>query len=72
VPYYLWGVQASCPFHASLTGDIILMTGYNYLTNPNNNLSYGLQLIWQPESSMTLKQNLYFGPDQSETAVAYW
>jgi hypothetical protein len=72
VPYYLWGVQASYPLSDRLIGDLILMTGYNYLANPNENISYGVQLIWQPQSAWTAKQNIYFGPDQAETGISCW
>jgi len=72
VPYYLWGVQAAYPFNDQLAGELILLTGYNYLTDPNNKLSYGLQIVWQPASPLTVKQNLYFGPDQAETDIDYW
>jgi hypothetical protein len=72
VPYYLWGVQASYPFHDQFTADFILSTGYNYLTGPNSAPSYGVQLTWQPAGPLTVVQNLYYGPDQSDTALEYW
>jgi hypothetical protein len=72
VPYNLWGVQASYPFHDEFTADFILSTGYNYLTNPTNAPSYGVQLTWQPAGPLTFTQNLYYGPDQSDTALEYW
>ena len=72
VPYFAWGVQASYPFNDRFTADLIVMTGYNYLTNPNNAPSWGAQLTWQPIGSLTVVQNLYYGPDQSDTAIEYW
>jgi hypothetical protein len=72
VPYFSWGVQASYPFNDRFTADLIVMTGYNYLTNPNNAPSWGTQLTWRPVDSFTFVQNLYYGPDQSETAIEYW
>jgi hypothetical protein len=72
VPYYLWGIQASYPLSDRLTGDFIVMTGYNYLANPNNNPSFGIQLTWQALKPVTVTQNLYYGPDQSDTSLEYW
>ena len=72
VPYFLWGVQASYPFTDELTADAIVSTGYNYLTDPNNAPSWGAQVTWQPLGGLTLQQNLYYGPDQSDTALEYW
>jgi hypothetical protein len=72
VPYFLWGIQASYPFTDELTADLIVSSGYNYLTDPNNAPSWGAQIKWQPLGSLTLGQNLYYGPDQSDTALGYW
>jgi len=72
VPYFSWGVQASYPFHDRFTADFIVMTGYNYLTHPNDAPTWGAQLTWRPLESLKAVQNLYYGPDQSDTALRYW
>jgi hypothetical protein len=72
VPYFAWGVQASYPFNAQFTADLIVNTGYNYLTNPNDAPSWGAQLTWRPAGALRIVQNLYYGPDQSDTALEYW
>jgi hypothetical protein len=72
VPYFLWGIQASYPLTDELTADLILSSGYNYLANRNNDPSWGAQVTWQPLGSLTIQQNLYYGPDQSDTALDYW
>jgi len=72
VPYYSWGLQASYPFTDHFTADFILMTGYNYLASPNDAPSYGLQLNWGPASPLVFVQNLYYGPEQSDTAIDFW
>jgi len=72
VPYFAWGVQASYPVNDRFTAVLLVLTGYNYLTNPNNAPSWGAQLEWQPLAAFTVTQNLYYGPDQSDTAIRYW
>ncbi len=72
VPYFLIGLEAL--YDASDTVDIgvYLVTGYNYLTDPNDAPSAGVQAKWKISPNTTLTQNLYYGPDQAETGIDYW
>jgi len=45
---------------------------YNYLSYPNNLPSYGTRVQWTASPAMTLTQNFYYGPDQSNTDLRYW
>jgi hypothetical protein len=72
VPYFMWGLQTSYPFTDELTADLIVTTGYNYLTDPNSAPSWGAQVTWQPSGALKFVQNLYYGPDQSDTGLEYW
>ena len=72
VPYFSWGAMVEYPFHDEFSAEFWVMTGYNYLARPNNSPTFGLQLTWQPVSSLTFTQNLYYGPEQPETSIDYW
>jgi hypothetical protein len=54
VPYFAWAIQASYPFNDRFTAELILLTGYNYLTNPNNAPSWGAQLAWRPRDGVAV------------------
>ena len=72
VPYFLLGVEALWDVSEEVDLAFYLSSGYNYLTSPNGAVSPGFQVAWRVSSRTTLTQNLYFGPDQEETAVEYW
>jgi len=48
------------------------VNGWNYLANPNDQPSLGLQMKWKASTKITFTQNLYCGPDQGDTALQYW
>lgn len=70
VPYFLIGVEALWDVSEDLDLAFYLTSGYKYLTSPNGAASPGMQLAWKASPSTTLKQNLYYGPDQAEFRVA--
>jgi hypothetical protein len=72
VPYYLLALTADYPISQKVSGAFWLMTGFNYLTNPNDSPSYGAQVAWRPSETVSLTQNLYYGPDQENTAIEFW
>jgi len=72
VPYFLVGARAAYPVSDSLDLNFFVVTGYNYLANPNDQPSYGLQLVLEASSDITFTQNLYYGPDQKDTALEFW
>jgi hypothetical protein len=72
VPYFLFGAEALYPFNDNLTLRFFSVNGYNYLANPNDQFSYGLQTSWKPAPKLTLTQNLYYGADQEKTNVKFW
>src|SRR5262245_15297340 len=71
-PYFMFGVSAQYQINESLKSAFYIINGYNYLAKPNNLPSYGAQLAWLASSSITLMQNIYYGPDQSNTDLRYW
>jgi len=72
VPYFLVGLEAAWDVSEKVDLAFYLVTGYNYLTDPNDALSPGMQLAWQVSPRAKLTQNIYFGPDQAETDVEFW
>lgn len=71
-PYFLFGVGATYPVDPSLQVGFYVINGYNYLSHPNDQPSYGTQIAWKPTDRLTLTQNIYYGPDQSNTDLSFW
>ena len=71
-PYLMFGVNASYPFSDQLTGTLFVIRRYFHLANENNLPSYGAQLAYKPSTPWTLKETLYYGPDQADTALEFW
>jgi hypothetical protein len=72
VPYFLVGFEALYPFSDTLNLALYTVSGWNYLANPNDCPSLGLQARWDASPSITFTQNLYYGPDQEETELEFW
>jgi len=72
VPYFLFGGQGTYPVSDALDVSLFVVGGWNYLANPNNVPSYGLQGVWQPTPEIRFTQNLYYGPDQESTNIDFW
>ena len=72
VPYYLLGAKAAYSFSEKLDLNLFAVTGYNYLANPNDLPSLGLQMVWRKSSEMTFTQNIYYGSDQKNTDIQFW
>lgn len=71
-PYFMFGLSAQYPLSDRLRLGLYAINGYNYLSHPNNHLSYGAQAAYRPIEQLTVTENLYYGPDQSDTSLAFW
>lgn len=71
-PYFMFGVGATYPVNDRWQVGLYAINGYTYLSHSNNQPSYGSQIQWSPTSHVTVTQNLYYGPDQSNTAIDFW
>lgn len=71
-PYFVFGLGATYRVNEAWQTGLYIINGYNYLSHINNQPSYGTQFQWTPGSRVTVTQNLYYGPDQSNTAVGFW
>jgi putative OmpL-like beta-barrel porin-2 len=72
VPYYLLGAKAAYSCNETLDLNLFAVTGYNYLANPNDLPSLGLQMVWRKHSEITFTQNIYYGADQKNTDIQFW
>lgn len=71
-PYLLFGMSARYPVSDALKLGFFLTNGYSYLSYVNNQPHYGVQARWKAAPRLTLTQNLYYGPDQMNTALQFW
>jgi len=71
-PYFMFGLAARYPVSDRLTLSAFAINGYNYLSHPNDQPSYGTQAVWKPAGRWTVTQNLYYGPDQTNTSLRFW
>jgi hypothetical protein len=72
VPYFMIGFETAWDVSEKVDLSFYLVSGWNYLTRPNSVPSTGGQVVWQITPRATFTQNLYYGPDQSETSPEYW
>ncbi len=72
VPYFFFGAEAFYPLNDTLNLSLYAVNGWNYLANPNDNPSFGLQMLWKATPQTTFTQNLYYGPDQENTDLDFW
>lgn len=71
-PYFVFGLGATYPVSTEVQLGFYVVNGYNYLSSINNQPSYGAQAVWKPSTHLTLTENLYYGPDQSNTSIEFW
>lgn len=71
-PYFMFGLGATYPINDVWQLGLYVINGYNYLSHQNDQPSYGTQLVWKPTIRLTVTENLYYGPDQSNTNLTFW
>ncbi len=71
-PYFMFGLGAQYPVSASLQLGLSVINGYSYLSQVNDHPSFGTQVRWKPTSRVTMIENVYYGPDQSDTSLTFW
>jgi len=71
-PYLMMGVNAAYPFTKKLTGTLFVINGFSHLSHANNVPSTGGQLAYQATNHVTLKETIFYGPQQSDTSLQYW
>lgn len=72
VPYFLVGIEAAYSPGDAVDLGFYVVTGYDYLADRNDAPSFGVSVAWQALSRLSLRQNLYYGPDQRDTSLEFW
>ncbi len=72
VPYFPWGVIAKYPYDGAVSAGVMVASGWDYLSSPNSVPSYGGRLHWDVNESAWLRGNVFYGPEQQETALDFW
>ena len=71
-PYMMFGVKASYPVSDELIATLYVVNSYYHLAHPNDQPSYGVDVEWKATSRLTVTENIYYGPDQANTALEFW
>ena len=71
-PYFMFGVAAEYQINRAVKSTFYVINRFNFLSYANNLPSYGTQIQWAASPSVTLTQNFYYGPDQSNTDLRFW
>lgn len=71
-PYMMFGVNAKYPVSDRLTVAAFVINGYFHLSHPNDQPSYGAQWSYAVTPRLTATQTIYWGPDQTKTALEFW
>lgn len=71
-PYLMFGVNASYPFSKKLSGTVFVINGFSHLAHPNNVPSIGGQIAYKATDRLSLKETLFYGPQQSDISLSYW
>ena len=71
-PYLMFGINTSYAFTEQLTGTLFVINGYAHLSHPNDVPSYGGQVAYKATSTLTVRETIYYGPDQAATSLEFW
>src|SRR5579864_1523493 len=71
-PYLMMGVNASYPFTDKLTATAYVVNGYWHLAHANNVPSSGAQIAYKISDCLNVKETVFAGPHQSDTAFQFW
>jgi hypothetical protein len=61
----MFGVNARYPVNDRLTIAGFIINGYYHLLRPNDQPSYGTQIVYRPAADVTVTETLYAGPDRA-------
>jgi hypothetical protein len=71
-PYFLIGAGGHYIINSDVSARFFLVTDYNYMEFVNNQPKYAGQFAWKFAPEWTLRQNIFFGPEQQQTDLKYW
>jgi hypothetical protein len=71
-PYFMMGLNLQYHVNDKIGLGFYLLNDWNYLAYVNSQPKYGAQLTWQLTPQFKLTENLFFGPEQTDTSLKYW
>lgn len=71
-PYMMFGVNAKYPVNDKLTVAAFVINRYFHLSYTTAQPSYGGQWSYKITPRLTATQTVYWGPDQTKTALEFW
>ena len=71
-PNFMMGLGAEYDLSESMEVGFYVLNEYQYLAHANNLPSYAAILEWRVSKHVSAYQNVYYGPDQKQTALKYW
>ena len=71
-PYFLLGAGGEYAVSDDVSASFFVVTDYNYLAFVGYQPKYAAQYKWNMAPEWSLTQNLFFGPEQQNTSMAYW
>jgi hypothetical protein len=71
-PYLMNGVNAAYTFNEQFAATFFIVHQYFHLANANSLPSYGVQMTYKPSTPWTVKETVYYGPDQSNTSWQFY
>jgi len=71
-PYLMFGGNMLYQFDEKWSAALFIINDYFHLENSNSVPSYGGQVAYKPGVEWTIKETIYYGPDQSDTSLRYW
>ena len=71
-PFFLIGAGGQYRISDRLDASLFIVSDFDYLAHHNNHPKYAGQISWRISPGWKLTQNLFAGPEQTDTAVRYW
>ncbi|MDE2039210.1 MAG: porin [Elusimicrobia bacterium] len=71
-PYLMFGGNASYPLTDATTAGVYVINEYFHLSQSNGEPAYGAFVSHKATSELTIKETLFYGPDQEETSIRLW
>lgn len=71
-PNFVLGVGSRYAVTENVDVGFHIINGFQHLAHPNGIPSYGAEVDWRFARRWVILQNLYYGPDQSDTSLRYW
>jgi hypothetical protein len=71
-PYLMLGANVSYPFSDRTTVVGFVVNSYTHLSHPNGAPSVGGQIAYAATPQVSIKEVLFYGPQQADTSFQYW